>query len=152
MKNLKEEFKGLQIIHLSFVMGIVLMAGLFIYMSLPMDAFSIDLGDPFTLAALAFGFGGIGLSTFLANRKRGEAFNVKGVEAAVLHYKTSMLMRMMPLEIASLISVVFFFLSNNPFFLAIVALCWFLLLINRPTLEELKNTYQLSSDELEQLS
>lgn len=151
MSKIKEDFKAIQILHLAMLVGVIAIASILSFLNMPLTAPSVDLSDIFTIISIVMTFGAIGVGTVLKGRSQQAASEIKTLEEALEHYRMDIIQRTALLEGAALISVIFMFISSNTFFLLPAALCIFLMITIRPSIEDLESTYGLSNSQIEGL-
>ena len=143
----KTQFKGIQILHLSLLLG----SGLIFLMLWFANAPAINMGFSgglFLYLTPTLAMAAIALSLFIYNKKKVEASKLNGLNEKLAHYRQWNLARWALTEWAALFSILtFFFLENNIIIALAAAFCLFVLAISRPTIDGFVNDYQLTNAE-----
>lgn len=143
-------FKSINIIYYALVAGQIMMAAVLFYMVTSDGGevgFSWEMSNPFHLIAPTLILGSIVMSTFLYNNRLREGRSQTGFFEKLQHYRGTIIIRSALMEGANLVCLVFFFLEQNYFFLALffVGLAAFLMV--RPSVQVFKENYKLTEEE-----
>lgn len=146
----ENSFKSMNIIYYALVAGQVMMAAIFYYLTTSENSevgFGWEMDNPFHLIAPTLVLGGIVMSTFLYNSRLREGRLQKGFFEKSQHYRSAMIMRCALIEGPNLICIIFFFLTQNYFFLFLFFIGLAAFLMVRPSVQVFKDNYKLTEEE-----
>jgi len=148
MQDIKTIFKGINILYLALALGQILISIVLFYMSLENSpTLDMSFGDIKQLLVLLLVPAAIMISHYLYNNKITEGKQLNGVDDKLAHYRASNILRWAILEGVNLINIIFFFLSNNYFFLILFVFGFAFFLLGKPSEEGFIEDYKLNSDE-----
>ena len=107
----------------------------------------MSFGDIKQLLVLLLVPGAIMISHYLYNNKIREGKKLNGFKEKLIHFRESSIQRWSLINGVNLINLVFFFLSNNYFFLLTFGFGFLFFLFTRPTEDGFTNDYKLSYEE-----
>lgn len=142
----KRVFNATRILFFVLTVGQLLFAGIVFLLRQPLSVPTVDFGDRLILIAIVVTLAAVGASAFMDSRQRNN-FKQGNLLVKLHHQKTSMLFRVIPLESASMLNLIFVFLTGNTFFFLTFSLSMFYFFMARPTIEGLKRDYQLTKAE-----
>jgi len=151
--TLQENFKGLQVLWISLIMGIVMMTVLFfsmVYESPNFYDYNTFLKNPLMGIAAFL----TAVSVFVPSlviKKKIESTNLQGLVEKVADFRSSFIVKAALHEGPALITILFMFLENNFYFLILGLINLFLLYLSRPTVEKFKQWYSLTNEENQEL-
>ncbi len=143
-------FKSINILYYALVAGQIMMAAVLYYMTTTGSGeveFSWEMSNPFHIIAPTLVLGSIVMGTFLYNSRLREGKSQTGFLEKLQHYRATIIIRSALMEGANLICLIFFFLTQNYFFLFLffIGLATFLMI--RPSAQVFKDNYKLTEEE-----
>lgn len=149
MENQVNNFRGTLIIYYALLIGQLLICIILSFLTISESNPTLDMsfGDIKQLLVLLLLPGAIMISHYLYSNKIREGKRLSGYGEKVEHFRASSILRWALLEGVNLINLIFFFLSQNYFFLLTFAFGFLFFLFARPSEDGFTEDYKLTYEE-----
>ena len=136
-EKLNEAIKGMMIIYLSLVFGLLLFLGLTVFMHYSNNTASLlnaELEYILSTTALLISIASIPLGYYIFSAKAKQATQLSGIDKKIDAYRNAIIIKFALFETAGLFNLIVFYLSQNKQSLMVFALVIIIFLINRPSI------------------
>ena len=149
MQNQPTSFKSTLIVYYALLMGEILMCLIFSYLTISESNPILDMsfGDIKQLLVLLLVPAAIMISHYLYSNKIREGKKLNGFDEKLSHFRASNILRWSLLNGVNLINLIFFFLSQNYFFLLTFGFGLLFFLFARPSENGFIEDYKLDYEE-----
>lgn len=155
-QTIPEQFRANQIIWLALLAGQILMAMVFVFLISQTEGglnFG-KIGDPvsmFLMIAIVLSVSCTALSFFMYNKRKEEIPSLKNLDEKIMHFRSTFILRASLLNGATMVCLIFMFMEENLLYLILALILMSILTRVRPTVDQFKNDYPLTSSERNQL-
>ena len=151
----KEHYKQINLIFVILFLGIVILFGTSVFIKLT-SSYILVTGnqDIFTIFKVLLGSSIIillPLGYYIHKKKVGKLDKSLDLSQKLTRYKTSLITKLLLIEFLCLFNLAIFFLSGDYYLLIPVSVLLLIMLINRPTIENISNELNLTAEEKERI-
>lgn len=149
MQNQHNNFRGISIVYYALLIGQVLICFILFFLTTSESNPTLDMsfGDIKQLLVLLLVPAAIMISHYLYSKKIREGKKLSGYGEKIMHFRESSVLRWALLEGVNLINLIFFFLSQNYFFLLTFGFGFLFFLFARPSEDGFIEDYKLDYEE-----